>query len=56
MKSNARHGLRPLSDVMLDWMDHVEDDWNQKGEPLPEPMKKGFADMRGKIQKPPKAA
>ena len=56
MNSNVRHGLRPFSEVLMDWMYHVEDDWKKKGEPLPEPMKKGFADMRAKVNKPKKAA
>lgn len=56
MNSNVRHGMRTLADVMLDWMGDMEDEWKKKGEPLPEPMKKGFTEMRGKINKPKRAA
>lgn len=50
MNQNARHGLRPLSDVMLDWMDSVDDHW--KGQKTPPAMAKGFKDMRTKLRTP----
>ncbi|MDQ7101921.1 hypothetical protein [Serratia sp. MF2] len=51
MNLNAnRRGLRPLCDVVSDWMDDIEANHQEKGIPLPGPMKKGFVGMREKIK------
>jgi len=56
MSESKRYGMRSLGDVVLDWMEEVEDESRKKGESLPETTQKGFADLRGKINKPPEAA
>ncbi len=52
MNSNVRHGLRPLSDVMLDWMDSIDEHWKTEEKEQPPAMKKCFKKMREKIKTP----
>lgn len=48
--------MRSIDELLEDWMQNLERRSRETGEPLPEATEKGFADLRGKINKPSEAA